>query len=180
MTKKLITGQANWRARRIVELAAGSETVATSRRPIELSRSGSPPCVLQLHGTPGGYDQTIPLGMPFLEAGMGSISVSRPGYLRTPIAVGRSAADQADALVEMLDALQIERVSIQGVSGGGPAAIQFAARHPDRSTVLFLTCAVSGAYTIVIPAWSKFLMTHTNASRNQSCTPWTTPVICSG
>ena len=90
---------------------------------------------------------------------MGSISVSRPGYLRTPISVGRSPAQQADALAALLDALQVERVAVQGVSGGGPCAVQFAARHADRTSVLFLTCAVSGPYPIAIPAWSKLLMT---------------------
>ena len=150
---------ASWRAKRLAQLTARSEVADTSRGPVEFVRSGSPPFVMQLHGTPGGFDQSIPLGAPFLEAGMGSISVSRPGYLRTPIGVGRTPAEQADAFVELLDALQIERVAVQGVSGGGPSAIQFAARHPDRTTGLLLTCAVSGAYPIVIPAWSKLLMT---------------------
>ena len=150
---------AGWRAKRLAQITAGSEVAETPRGPIEYARSGSPPFVMQLHGTPGGYDQSIPLGRPFLDAGMGSISVSRPGYLRTPIDVGRTAAEQADAMAELLDSLQIERVAVQGVSGGGPSAIQFAARHPDRITVLLLTCAVSGAYPIVIPAWSKLLMT---------------------
>ena len=62
-------------------------------------------------------------------------------------------------MAALLDTLQLERVAVQGVSGGGPAAIQFAARHPDRIIVLFLTCAVSGAYPVEIPAWSKLMMT---------------------
>lgn len=148
-----------WRVRRLAQLTAGSELADTSCGPIEFARSGSSPFVMQLHGTPGGYDQGTPLGTPFLEAGMGSISVSRPGYLRTPIEVGRTPAEQADALAALLDSLNIERVAVQGVSGGGPSAIHFAARHSDRITVLFLTCAVSGPYSIVIPGWSKLLMT---------------------
>ncbi|MEM7018629.1 MAG: alpha/beta hydrolase [Pseudomonadota bacterium] len=150
---------ANWRAKRLAQLSTGSEVAETSRGLIEFVQSGSPPFVMQLHGTPGGYDQSILLGEPFLDAGMGSISVSRPGYLRTPIDVGRTPAEQADALAALLDTLQIERVAVQGVSGGGPSAIQFAVRHPERITVLFLTCAVSGAYPVVIPAWSNLLMT---------------------
>jgi len=150
---------AGWRAERLTQLTIGSEVADTSLGPIEYAQSGSPPWVVQLHGTPGGYDQSISLGTPFLEAGMGSIGISRPGYLRTPIDVGRTSAEQADALVALLDFLQLERVAVQGVSGGGPSAIQFAARHPDRTTALFLTCAVSGAYPVVIPTWSKLLMT---------------------
>ncbi|MFT7654070.1 MAG: pimeloyl-ACP methyl ester carboxylesterase [Candidatus Azotimanducaceae bacterium] len=150
---------ASWRAQRLEQLNAGSEVADTRAGPIEFVRSGSPPYVLQLHGTPGGYDQSVPLGGPFLEAGMGSISVSRPGYLRTPISVGRTPEEQADALAALLDTLQIERVGVQGVSGGGPCAIQFAVRHPGRISALILTCAVSGAYPVVIPGWSKLLMT---------------------
>lgn len=113
---------------------------------------------MQLHGTPGGYDQSLALGSPFLAAGMGSICVSRPGYLRTPIEAGRTPAQQADAFAGLLDTLEIERVAVQGVSGGGPSAIEFVTRHPERISVLFLTCAVSGAYPIDIPAWSKVMM----------------------
>jgi hypothetical protein len=80
--------RANWRDKRLALLASESEIADTSGGPIEFVRRGSPPYVVLLHGTPGGYDQGVSLGSPFLEAGMGSISVSRPGYLRTPIDVG--------------------------------------------------------------------------------------------
>ncbi len=149
----------SWRARRLALLEAESEVVETACGPIEIVRRGSAPYVLHLHGTPGGYDQSLSLGAPFLAAGMGSISVSRPGYLRTPISVGRTPAQQADAFAALLDALSIEQVVAQGISGGGPSSIHFAARHPDRVSALLLVCAVSTAYPIVIPAWSKLLMT---------------------
>ena len=152
-------GNAQFRAARLARLAAASEVAETVLGPVEFLQSGKAPFVLQLHGTPGGYDQCVSLGAPFLAAGMGSIAVSRPGYLRTPISVGRTPAAQADALAALLDTLQVERVAVQGVSGGGPASIHFAARHADRISVLFLTCAVSVAYPFHIPAWSKVLMT---------------------
>lgn len=60
------------------------------------------------------------------------ISPSRPGYLRTPLAAGASPAEQADLYAALLDALGIEQASIIGFSGGGPSALQFALRHPDR------------------------------------------------
>ena len=38
----------------------------------------------------------------------------------------------------MLDALDVERVAVFGYSAGGPSALQFALRHPDRTTALVL------------------------------------------
>jgi len=150
---------AKWRASRLESLNASAEVVETSAGPIEMVKSGSAPFVLHLHGTPGGFDQSVNFGEGFVEAGMGSIAISRPGYLRTPISVGRTAEQQADAIAALLDALALEQVAAHGVSGGAPAAIHFAARHPDRITALLLTCAVSVAYPIHIPGWSKILMT---------------------
>ena len=150
---------AKWRSNRLAALSVGSQLADTPHGRIEYALNGSPPFVMHLHGTPGGYDQSLPLATPFAAAGIGSIGVSRPGYLRTPIDVGRTPAEQADALAALLDALQIERIAVQGVSGGGPSAVQFAARHPDRIAALLLTCAVSGAYPAEIPGWSKLLMT---------------------
>ena len=148
-----------FRQRRLSELAAGSDLAQTPRGPIEYKKLGEAPFVLQLHGTPGGYDQSLSIGEPFVDAGMGSISVSRPGYLRTPISVGRTPAEQADAMVDLLDVLEIEQIVVQGVSGGGPSAVQLAARHPERISSLILTCAVSCAYPTEIPTWSRLVMT---------------------
>jgi pimeloyl-ACP methyl ester carboxylesterase len=35
-------------------------------------------------------------------------------------------------MAALLDAIEVEQVAVHGISAGGPAAIQFAARHPDR------------------------------------------------
>jgi len=50
---------------------------------------------------------------------------------------------QADAYAHLLDALQIDRAAIVGVSAGGPSSLQFALRHPDRCVALVLSAAVS-------------------------------------
>lgn len=42
----------------------------------------------------------------------------------------------------MLDELHIERVAISGFSAGGASAVHFAARHPERTTALFLDAAI--------------------------------------
>ena len=142
----------SWRAARLPLLEAESDVTQTTCGAIEFTLRSTAPYVLHLHGTPGGYDQSLSLGDSFLAAGMGSISVSRPGYLRTSIDVGRTPAEQADAFAVLLNTLNIKKVVVQGISGGGPCAIHFAARHPDRVSSLLLVCAVSTAYPIDIPA----------------------------
>lgn len=136
----------SWVAETAASLEAGSEVLATGVGPIEFARSGEGgPTILLVHGTPGGYDQTIRLGRAFNDAGYDVLAVSRPGYLRTPLSVGRTPAQQADAYVALLDALQLERVAILGFSGGGPSALEFAIRHPERCWALVDFMGVSRA-----------------------------------
>ena len=152
-----------WREMRLQQLHATSEVVATARGPMEFARTGEAPFVLQFHGTPGGHDAGPSMGAAFRDAGLGVITVSRPGYLRTPLASGRTAAEQADAAAALLDALEIDRVAAHGVSGGGPSSAQFAARHPSRAAALLLTCAVSAAFPADIPKWAELIFSPTGA-----------------
>jgi pimeloyl-ACP methyl ester carboxylesterase len=68
---------------------------------------------------------------------------SRPGYLRTPLSVGKTPKEQAEAFAALLDALKIEKVAVIGGSGGGPSAIEFAARYPERCIALVLEAAIT-------------------------------------
>jgi 2-hydroxy-6-oxonona-2,4-dienedioate hydrolase len=90
------------------------------------------------HGAGGGFDQGLELGRPLAEGGFKVIAPSRFGYLRSPPAADPSAAAQADAYAQLLDALAVTRAAIFGVSAGGPAAIEFAIRHPHKCTALIL------------------------------------------
>jgi pimeloyl-ACP methyl ester carboxylesterase len=92
------------------------------------------------------------------------IAMSRFGYLRTPLPADATPAAQADAHACLLDALHLQRVPILGVSAGAPSSLQFAIRHPQRTTALVLV--VPGAYrprsvedtrTMVAPAGTEFL-----------------------
>lgn len=149
-------GYGAWRQRRIEELEAASEVVETARGPVELARRGEAPFVMVLHGGPGGHDQGFAAGA-LLEAGFGVLAPSRPGYLRTPLETGPTWEEQADAMAALLDVLGIERVTPYGISAGGPSAITFAARHPDRTSALLLACAVTQRYAPEVPAWVKAL-----------------------
>lgn len=136
-------GSRAWETEKLAELEQSSEVVATARGPIEVRREGTENFILYVHGTPGGHDQGCALHAAYAAQGYGMLSLSRPGYLRTPLATGPDAASSADAYAALLDALDIDSVFVHGVSGGGPSSIEFAARHPDRVRRLVLSCSVS-------------------------------------
>ena len=114
----------------------------TERGPIQVAREGSGPKVMAIHGSPGGFDQGLVWARHLRDGGCELIAPSRPGYLRTPLDSGRSPAQQADLYAAMLDALHINKVTVLGISSGGPSAVHFAARHPDRTDALLLDAAV--------------------------------------
>ena len=116
----------------------GSRMLATSVGPIEYAEAGEGPPVLVIHGAGGGYDQGLDLAEGLVRNGFRVIAPSRFGYLRTPLPKDGSAAAQADAHAAVLDALQIKRCAVFGVSAGGPSTMQFALRHPERVTALVL------------------------------------------
>lgn len=129
------------RSNALSDLKAESEVVSTSKGEIEYVLKGDEgPVVLFLHGSPGGYDQSFP-SWP----GYRLLAPSRPGYLRTPIDVGATPREQADAYSLLLDELKIHDVIVLGASGGGPSAIHFAASYPERVRALILIEAVTQA-----------------------------------
>jgi pimeloyl-ACP methyl ester carboxylesterase len=72
----------------------------------------------------------------FRANGFRIIAPSRPGYLGTPLATGRTPAEQADALAALMDAIGMDKIAVFAGSGGGPAAYALAANHPDLVTRL--------------------------------------------
>lgn len=124
-----------------------SLVVQTSLGPVECAVTGEGPAVLVIHGCPGGYDQ----GLIATKLANGQrfkfIAVSRPGYLGTPLSVGETPPAQADAYAALLDALSIPKAAIIGISGGGPSALQFGLRHPERCWAVATLCAISRPLT---------------------------------
>ncbi len=119
-------------------VASGSALVDTPCGVVEYGRVGEGPPVLAVHGAGGGFDQGLALGEDLARMGFQVISVSRFGYLRTPLPAGASAEAQADAHACVLDALGIERAFVIGASAGAPSSLQLALRHPDRVAALVL------------------------------------------
>ncbi|MFC1997442.1 alpha/beta fold hydrolase [Chloroflexota bacterium] len=105
---------------------------------------GEGPPVLVIHGAGGGFDQALHTAQMF-GRGFQWVAPSRFGYLGTPLPQNPSPETQADAYAALLDALEIERVPIIGISAGGPSSLQFVLRHPERCTGLVMVSAVSQA-----------------------------------
>ena len=124
--------------KRLEELESNSQLAKTSVGTIEYKIYGDKGLViLSIHGSPGGYDQ----GWPY--EGFRVLSISRPGYLRTPLQVGETPAEQAQAYSALLEYLGIKQVIVSCASGGGPSAICFAALFPEKTIALIAVEAVS-------------------------------------
>lgn len=119
----------------------------TAMGPIEYDvTEGDGPVVLSIHGGIGGCDQARVLAGWVDAERYRILSPSRPGYLGTPLEVGPSMEQQADALMALLDTLGIEKVAVVGASAGGPPAYLTAIRHPDRVAGLIAIDCISGFY----------------------------------
>jgi pimeloyl-ACP methyl ester carboxylesterase len=152
-----------WRNEVTKNLLLDSVVVQTAKCPIEYADLGHGPPILITHGDPGGYDQVYQLlKLEGADRGVFRYIVpSRPGYLRTPLSVGKTPKEQAEAFAALLDVLKIAKVTVIGGSGGGPSAIEFAALYPDRCTALVLQAAITMRIKAPPPAFLEGVIKHT-------------------
>lgn len=117
-------------------LAGRSEIVRSRFGALEYAVAGDGPPVLMIHGSGGGFDQGLSFAQPLVEAGFRVVAPSRFGYLRSAIPDDPTSENQADAFVDLLDALGIDRAPVIGGSAGALSALAFALRHKDRCAAL--------------------------------------------
>jgi len=134
------------------------KTVTTALGVVEYAEIGQGPAVVSLHGAMGGYDQSLVLAQTIGNGDYRYIALSRPGYLGTPLASGRSSEQQGDLIAALLDSLSIPKAGVMAVSGGGPSALQFGLRHPARCAGLVLVSTCAGKLNTPIPFSFKIMM----------------------
>jgi pimeloyl-ACP methyl ester carboxylesterase len=113
--------------------------------------SGTPTAVL-LHGQPGeahDWDAVVEhlVGGAGGGGGWRVVVPDRPGYGRTGGAAG-GFADNAVAVVALMDRLGVERSTIVGHSWAGGVALALALAHPERVERLVLVSSVGGPGSI--------------------------------
>ncbi|MEV0308373.1 alpha/beta hydrolase [Nonomuraea fuscirosea] len=122
------------RASVVAELTAG---------PVEYRLEGDGPrTVVLFHG--GHMRAGLALGEEvYADAGCSVLAPSRPGYGRTPLATGTTAAGFADATAQLCEVLGIDRLAaVVGISAGGRTALSLAARHPHLVERVILQSSV--------------------------------------
>ena len=119
-------------------VTGNSQLIPTRHGVMEYAEQGRGPPLLMIHGTGGGFDQGLMFSQSVIGNGIRVIAPSRFGYLRSSWPSDPSSERQADAFVGLLDRLNLKKVAVAGGSAGALSAVQFALRHPERTTALIL------------------------------------------
>jgi pimeloyl-ACP methyl ester carboxylesterase len=151
------------------------EVMETATGKIHYKLTGEGPVLFFMHGGPGGIDQMFLID-GIVQEGYSLLAVSRPGYLRTPF-VPLSYEEQVDQYVELLDKLAIDKVVAMGYSAGGPLALNFANKYPERTHALVMEAGVSTVYEdpgeeVMDSFWAKLFM----SNRIQDLLSWITVI----
>lgn len=102
-------------------------------RTLRLHEAGADgPLVLVQQGTPMSGLLFEPHVRDAELRGIRLVGYDRPGYGGSTASPGRSVADAAADVRAIADALEVERLAVWGISGGGPHALACAALLPDR------------------------------------------------
>lgn len=108
-------------------------TVATRRLTMSTMEAGQGPPVLAVHGLGGTKGSFLPT-LAALADRFRVIAMDLPGFGDSdkPVGAPYDARFFAGAVVDLLDALELERVHVIGNSLGGRVALEVGLRHPGR------------------------------------------------
>ncbi len=143
----VIAGVYLWQMGRAYDRIAGqSKVFAAGGERIEYVEGGAGPPVLVVHGSGGGFDQGALIAGAVIGDGFHWIAPSRYGYLRSTLPPGATFETQADAYARLLDHLGIRQTAVVAMSQGGPSALFFALKYPERvQSLVLLSCGVASS-----------------------------------
>ena len=127
-------------------IAGQSQVFTLGGERIEYVEGGAGTPVLVVHGSGGGFDQGALIAGAVIGDGFHWIAPSRFGYLRSTLPAGATFETQADAYARLLDHLGIRQTAVVALSQGGPSALFFALKYPERvQSLVLLSCGVASS-----------------------------------
>lgn len=90
------------------------------------------PALFYFHGFPGSRLEARLGDAVAARNGVRLIALDRPGFGLSHFKPGRTISEWPDDVVELADALGIDRFAVMGVSGGGPYVAACALKIPHR------------------------------------------------
>lgn len=114
-------------------------------RSLCVESGGNPagPSVLVHSGTPGSRLMAASWLRDAEQRGIHLISYDRPGYGGSTAQPGRTVADCTSDVRVVADALEVKRLAVWGISGGGPHALACAALLPDLVSAVATLASVA-------------------------------------
>lgn len=132
-------------SRQHVSVDAYSRPVAPT--PLAYEERGSGPALVLVHGHP--FSRCMWRGqLDSLSDAFRVVAPDLPGYGESP-ARGETIAPRglADAVIELLDAIAVERATVVGLSLGGLVAMELGLGYPERVTGVVLTATTAAPLT---------------------------------
>lgn len=104
--------------------------------------------LIHFHGFPGSRYEGLPMDKSAKKWGIRVIVPDRPGEGLSTFKPGRKLTDWHQDVLELADALGLDRFAVSGVSGGGPYALVCAWKIPER---LISTTVIAGMGPLDVP-----------------------------
>lgn len=120
-----------------------TEIVHLPAGPVGTTSVGTGPVLVAVHGGPGSVRDWRWLG-PVVEPHLRFVRLDMPGFAATPwdVCPEPDSATRARFVIDVADAMGIDRFAVLGHSLGGAIALEVAAAAPDRVTGLALIGSV--------------------------------------
>ena len=125
---------------------------------LELGQAAGAP-VFHFHGSGSSRLEAVLVADAAKKAGVRLIALDRPGVGQSDPCHRDRLLDWPEKVVEVADALKIQKFAVLGMSAGGPYALACAATIPHRLTTCALVCAVAPPALIrhAAPLWMRLI-----------------------